>query len=84
MIASAKFLDYLSTLVNWPQKINPELKIALWNFYINQKKFTFMKSQVVDSGKLGDFYYVVVGIPKSELLKFKVNYSQIISSIEKL
>ncbi len=83
MIANAKFLDYLSTLVDWPMKINSELKFALWNFYINQKKFTFTKSQIVDNGKLGKYYYVVVGIPKAELLRVAINYSQIINLIKK-
>ena len=83
MIANAKFLDHLSTLVDWPTQINSDLKLALWNFYINQKKFTFKKSQIVDNGKLGEYYYVVVGIPKSELLKVAINYSQIINLIKK-
>ena len=83
MIASSKFIEYLSTLVDWPVTIDSELKMALWNFYTKKKKFSFKKSQIVDNGKLGDYYYVVVGIPKSELLKFKIAYSQIINSIKK-
>ena len=83
IIASSKFIDYLSNLVDWPVTIDLELKIALWNFYTKKKKFTFKKSQIVDNGKLGDYYYVIVGMPKSELLKFKITYSQIINSIKK-
>ncbi len=82
MIASSKFIEYLSTLVDWPDTIDSELKIALWNSYTKKKDFTFKKSQIVENGKFGDYYYVIVGIPKSELLKFKIAYSQIINSIK--
>ncbi len=81
MIASAKFIDYLSTLVDWPKKIDVQLKIALWNFYVNKKQIKLKKFQIVDQGKLGEYFYVVVGIPKEELLKITIKYSQIINSI---
>ena len=83
IIASSKFINYLSNLVDWPVTIDLELKIPMWNLYTKKKKFTFKKSQIVDNGKLGDYYYVIVGMQNSELLKFKITYSQIINSIKK-
>lgn len=83
MIASAKLIDHLSTFVNWPKKIDLKLRNSLWNFYVNQRKFKFEKLQMVDKGKLGKYFYVVVGIPKKELLKKKIKFNDIIIMIQK-
>lgn len=81
-LAYSKLIEYLETLVDWPKKINVELKYALWNFYMNQKSFNLKKSQIVDNGKLGNLYYVIIGIPKNELLRHKINYRQIINNLK--
>lgn len=81
-LAYSKLIEYLKKLVDWPKKINAELKYALWNFHMNQKSFNFKKSQLVDNGKLGDLYYVIIGIPKDELLRHKINYNQIINNLK--
>lgn len=83
-IAYSKLIQHLETLIDWPLEINSGLRNALWNFHTNMYNFNFKNSQLVDSGKIGDSYFVIVGIPKQELLKNKVSYQKIINNLKKM
>ena len=81
--ANSKFINYLNESVNWPNKIPKYLRKSLWVFYINEKKYEFEKSQVVDQGKIGQYFFIVVGLPKTELINNRVTYEQILSNLKK-
>ena len=82
LITNSKLINYLSTLVDWPKKIPIYLKNSLWRYHNTKKKYVFENSQIVDQGIIGKNYFVVVGIPKSDLLRYKVTYKQIINKIQ--
>ena len=81
--ANSKLINHISSLIDWPKKIPPYLKKSLWQYYKSYKKYVFEELQIVDQGLIGEYYFVVVGIPKKELLKHKVAYSQIVNKLKK-
>ena len=83
VLAKSKLINYISLLIDWPKKIPSYLKKALWEYYKSDKRYVFEGSQVVDQGLIGEYYFVVVGIPRKELLQNKVRYEQILSQIKK-
>ena len=81
--ADSKLINHISSLIDWPKKIPPYLKKSLWQYYKSYKKYVLEELQIVDQGSIGEYYFVVVGIPKKELLKHKVEYNQIVKKIMK-
>ena len=81
--ANSKLINHISSFIDWPKKIPPYLKKPLWQYYKSYKKYVFEELQIVDQGLIGEYYFVVAGIPKKELLKHKVAYSQIVSKLKK-
>ncbi len=82
VLANSKLINYLSTLIDWPKKLPPYLKKALWEYHKSNKQYIFEGLQIVDQGAIGEYYFVVVGIPRKELLKNKVRYEQITNQIK--
>jgi len=83
VLANSKLINHLSSLIDWPKKIPSYLKKALWEYYKSNNKYVFEGSQIVDQGLIGEYYFVVVGIPREELLQNKVAYNQILRQIKK-
>tara|TARA_B100002052_G_scaffold296197_1_gene324124 strand:- start:332 stop:787 length:456 start_codon:yes stop_codon:yes gene_type:complete len=80
--ATAKLLNVIKNNVSWPEKINSKLRNQLWNFYLNQKTIELKGVQIMEQGKIGEKYFVVVGIEKSNLYKYNVSYNMILKELK--
>ena len=82
LIAEVKLLDRIKNNVNWPSKFPPYLKEAIWKFYKSKKKYKLEGITLIDKGEIGDNYFVVVGVKKENVDKFKITYNLIKKELE--
>ena len=82
LIAEVKLLDRIKNNVNWPSNFPSYLKEAIWTFYNSRKKYRLEGITIIDKGEIGDNYFVVVGIKKENVDKFKITYSLIKKELE--
>ena len=73
LLAEVKLLDRIKDNVNWPSKFPPYLKEAIWKFHKSKKKYRLDGVTLIDKGEIGDNYFVVVGIKKENIDKFKLH-----------
>ena len=77
------FLDYLSDSVDWPKKFSDFEKKKKWFSYKNKRKVNLGGLLLVDNGKIGSNYFVVMGIKKEALLKNEVTFDKLEEIINK-
>ena len=80
--ATAKLLNFIKNNISWPEKINNKLRKQLWFFYLNQKTIELEGVQIMEQGKIGNKYFVAVGIEKSNLKKYNVSYNMILKELQ--
>ena len=80
--ATAKLLNVIKNNVSWPEKINSKLRNQLWNFYLNQKNIELKGVQIMEQGKIGEKYFVAVGVEKSNLYKYNISYNMILKELK--
>ena len=69
------FLDYLSDSIDWPSFSDFEKK--KWLSYKNKRQVNLEGLLLVDNGKIGSNYFVVMGIKKEVLFKNKVTFNKL-------
>lgn len=71
------FLDYLSDSVEWPKSFSPFERKKKWLSYQSKKKINLEGLMLVDKGKIGSNYFVIMGIKKEKLFKNKVTFNKL-------
>ena len=71
------FLDYLSDSVDWPKNFSDFEKKKKWLSYKSKRQINLEGLLLVDNGKIGSNYFVVMGIKKELLFKNKVTYNKL-------
>ena len=71
------FLDYLSEYVDWPKSLSDFEKKKKWLSYKSKRQVNLEGLLLVDNGKIGSNYFVVMGIKKELLLKNKVTFDKL-------
>ena len=77
------FLDYLSDSVDWPKNFSDFEKKKKWFSYKSKRQVNLGEVQLVDNGKIGSNYFVVMGIKKEALLKNEVTFDKLEEIINK-
>ena len=76
-------LDFLSDSVDWPKNISDFEKQKKWLLYQSKRKVILEGITIVDNGKIGSNYFVIIGIQKKKLLKNKVTFNKLKEIINK-
>ena len=76
-------LDFLSDSVDWPKNISDFEKQKKWLLYKSKRKVILEGITIVDNGKIGSNYFVIIGIQKKNLLKNKVTFNKLKEIINK-
>ena len=71
------FLDYLSDSVDWPKKFSDFEKKKKWLSYKSKRQVNLEGLLLIDNGKIGSNYFVVMGIKKELLFKNKVTFNKL-------
>lgn len=71
------FLDYLSDFVDWPKNFSDFEKKKKWLSYKNKRQVNLEGLLLVDNGKIGSNYFVVMSIKKEALFKNKVTFNKL-------
>ena len=71
------FLDYLSDSVDWPKNLSDLKKKKKWLSYKRKRQINLEGLLLVDNGKIGSNYFVVMGIKKELLFKNKVTFNKL-------
>ena len=71
------FLDYLSDSVDWPKNFSDFEKKKKWLSYKRKRQINLEGLLLVDNGKIGSNYFVVMGIKKELLFKNKVTFNKL-------
>ena len=77
------FLDFLSDSIDWPKNFTDFEKKKKWLSYKSKKKVNLQGIKIVDNGKIGVNYFVILGIKKDLLLKNKVTFNKLKEIINK-
>ena len=77
------FLDYLSDSVDWPKNLSDFEKKKKWRSYKLKREVNLEKLVLVDNGKVGSNYFVIMGIKKEVLFKNKVTFNKLEEIINK-
>lgn len=76
-------LDFLSDSIDWPKNISDFEKQKKWLLYKSKRKVILEGITIVDNGKIGSNYFVIIGIQKKKLLKNKVTFNKLKEIINK-
>ena len=71
------FLDYLSDSVEWPKSLSTFDRKKKWLSYQGKKEINLEGLMLVDKGKIGSNYFVIMGIKKEKLFKNKVTFNKL-------
>ena len=71
------FIDYLSGSVDWPNNISDFEKKKKWLSYKRKREVNLEGLILVDNGKIGSNYFVIMGIKKELLLKNRVTFNKL-------
>ena len=71
------FLDYLSDSVEWPKSLSTFERKKKWLSYQIKKEINLEGLILVDKGKIGSNYFVIMGIKKEKLFKNKVTFNKL-------
>ena len=71
------FLDYLSDSVDWPKNFSDFEKKKKWLSYKSKRQVNLEGLLLIDNGKIGSNYFVVMGIKKELLFKNKVTFNKL-------
>jgi len=71
------FLDYLSDSVEWPKSLSAFERKKKWLSYQSKKEINLEGLMLVDKGKIGSNYFVIMGIKKEKLFKNKVTFNKL-------
>ena len=71
------FLDYLSDSVDWPKKFSDFEKKKKWLSYKSKRQVNLEGLLLIDNGKIGSNYFVVMGIKKELLFKNKITFNKL-------
>ncbi len=71
------FLDYLSDSVEWPKSLSTFDRKKKWLSYQSKKEINLEGLMLVDKGKIGSNYFVIMGIKKEKLFKKKVTFNKL-------
>ena len=71
------FFDYLSDSVDWPKNLSDFEKKKKWFSYKSKRQVNLGGLLLVDNGKIGSNYFVVIGIKKEALFKNKVTFNKL-------
>ncbi len=81
--AIKNLVDFLSKSVDWPQTFSEFEKKKKWLAYKSKRKVNLIGVKIVDNGKIGNNYFVIVGIKRETLLKNKVTFDKLEEIINK-
>ncbi|MBD23060.1 MAG: hypothetical protein CL572_05305 [Alphaproteobacteria bacterium] len=81
--AIKNLVDFLSKSVDWPQTFSEFEKKKKWLAYKSKRKVNLIGVKIVDNGKIGNNYFVIVGIKRETLFKNKVTFDKLEEIINK-
>ncbi len=71
------FLKYISDSIDWPENLSNLEKKKKWSSYNSKTKVNLEGIVLVDNGKIGSNYFVIMGIKKEVLFKNRVTFNKL-------